>query len=392
MGLADPVSISNSFNINSLAGYQEGDYVSISNGSFTTYWQSLINSPSEEPSSSSTQWRQVIRGVGRSMDFELGENSAVRINQGNLIYSSGTEFTGEDHGFDGITFNISQVSIGGTASFTVAKDINPAKSAIDSFVKEFNDTQKYIEGLTKVVQDGDTVSSSTFTGNTEISRLTSQLRKVIFGDSIPHSESGKTTDGADLIINENDASNTEINNISSQLGLGSSDNGYIIKVLDQASSGNTAYFSWNGTSWSSTQPAYSSLRLPDIGLDFGIGSDEIKVESSAKLIQALEEMPERVQALFSEATQTGVFDDNTKRERDFQGISYGIGDFIDNFLSGEDGTGRKGTYQTHIDSIKAQNERIDDKVEQLERYLASREEQLSQSFMKMEEMQSKIRI
>ena len=390
MGLADPVSISNSFNINSLAGYQEGDYVSISNGSFTTYWQSLINSPSEEPSSSSTQWRQVIRGVGRSMDFELGENSAVRINQGNLIYSSGTEFTGEDHGFDGITFNISQVSIGGTASFTVAKDINPAKSAIDSFVKEFNDTQKYIEGLTKVVQDGDTVSSSTFTGNTEISRLTSQLRKVIFGDSIPHSESGKTTDGADLIINENDASNTEINNISSQLGLGSSDNGYIIKVLDQASSGNTAYFSWNGTSWSSTQPAYSSLRLPDIGLDFGIGSDEIKVESSAKLIQALEEMPERVQALFSEATQTGVFDDNTKRERDFQGISYGIGDFIDNFLSGEDGTGRKGTYQTHIDSIKAQNERIDDKVEQLERYLASREEQLSQSFMKMEEMQSKM--
>ena len=43
-----------------------------------------------------------------------------------------------------------------------------------------------------------------------------------------------------------------------------------------------------------------------------------------------------------------------------------------------------------VDSIKAQNERIDDKVEQLERYLASREEQLSNSFMKMEEMQSKM--
>ena len=390
MGLVDSVSISNSFDPSTLSSYNQGDYVSISSGTFTTYWQSLQNSPTEEPSSSSLQWRQVIRGVGRTMDYELGENSAIRINQGNLIYSTGTEFTGEDHGFDGISFDVGQVSIGGMASFTVAKDTTKAKSAIDSFVKEFNSTQKYIEGLTKVVQDGDEVSSSTFTGNNEISRLTSQLRKVMFGDSIPHSESGRTSDGADLIINENDSSNTEINNIAAQLGLGSSDKGYVIKVLDQASSGSTGYFIWDGSSWNTTQPAYSSLRLPDIGLDFGIGSDEIKVESSAKLIQALEEMPERVQALFAEASQTAVFDDNTKRNRDFQGISYGLSDFIDNFLSGEDGTGRKGTYQTHLDSIKAQNERIDDKVEQLERYLASREEQLSQSFMKMEEMQSKM--
>ena len=178
MGLVDPVSISNSFNINSLSSYEEGDYVSISNGSFTTYWQSLQNSPTEEPSASSNQWRQVIRGVGRSMDYELGENSSIRINQGNLIYSTGTEFTGQDHGFDGISFDISQVSIGGTASFTVSKDINPAKNAINAFVEEFNNTQKYIEGLTKVVQDGDNVSSSTFTGNTEISRLIANSVKL----------------------------------------------------------------------------------------------------------------------------------------------------------------------------------------------------------------------
>ena len=50
----------------------------------------------------------------------------------------------------------------------------------------------------------------------------------------------------------------------------------------------------------------------------------------------------------------------------------------------------KGSLHSYIDSINAQNTRIDDKVEQLERYLASREEQLSQSFMKMEEMQSKM--
>ena len=64
MGLVDPVSISNSFNASAMVSYEEGDYVSISNGSFSTYWQSLQNSPTEEPSPSSNQWRQVIRGVG----------------------------------------------------------------------------------------------------------------------------------------------------------------------------------------------------------------------------------------------------------------------------------------------------------------------------------------
>ena len=65
-------------------------------------------------------------------------------------------------------------------------------------------------------------------------------------------------------------------------------------------------------------------------------------------------------------------------------------EFISNFLSGDDGTGYKGAYQTHIDSVKSQNDRIDDKIEQLERYLKSREDQLSAGFMKMEEMQSKM--
>jgi flagellar capping protein FliD len=125
-------------------------------------------------------------------------------------------------------------------------------------------------------------------------------------------------------------------------------------------------------------------------MDFGIGSDELKVEDSALLISMLEDEPKRVQALFAEEPTEDLFDENTQSKRGFKGISYGIEEFIDNFLSGEDGTGRKGAYQTHIDSINSQNDRIDDKVEQLTRYLESREEQLSNSFMKMEEMQSKM--
>ena len=52
-------------------------------------------------------------------------------------------------------------------------------------------------------------------------------------------------------------------------------------------------------------------------MDFGIGSDEIKIENSALLISMLEEDPKRVQALFAEEPQD-IFDENTQSNRDFQ--------------------------------------------------------------------------
>jgi flagellar capping protein FliD len=326
------------------------------------------------------------------MTSELGKNSSITINGGKLVYSTDTDFDEEHHGFDGISFDVARVSIGGSVSFTVSKNINAAKTAINKFVEEFNDAQDYIKSLTAVTQDGEKVTSGSFTGNIEISRLGSRLRKVVFGETVPHSESKRTSDGSNLIINSNDASNTEINNISTQLALDSSNDGYVIKVLDQNSTGSSAYFKWNGTTsaWDSTTPMFSTFRLPDIGLDFGIGSDRLVVENSALLLQALTDNPERVQALFSEVQVENAYDENTKTNRTYQGLSYSLDDFISNFLSGNDGTGYKGAYQTHIDSMKSQNKRIDDKIEQLEKYLQSREDQLSAGFMKMEEMQSKL--
>ena len=50
----------------------------------------------------------------------------------------------------------------------------------------------------------------------------------------------------------------------------------------------------------------------------------------------------------------------------------------------------KGTYTTHIESIKSQNKRLDKRIEDFERYLEQREKTLSEGFMRMEEMQSKL--
>jgi len=113
------------------------------------------------------------------------------------------------------------------------------------------------------------------------------------------------------------------------------------------------------------------------------------VENSAMLLQALEEQPEKVQALFAEVPVEAAFDLNTSTERDYQGLSYAIDDFITSFLTGDGDSGYKGAYTTHIESIKSQNSRIDDRVEDLEAYLEQREETLREGFMRMEEMQSK---
>jgi len=97
-----------------------------------------------------------------------------------------------------------------------------------------------------------------------------------------------------------------------------------------------------------------------------------------------------VMALFSETPAEASYDSITETERDYEGISYSLNDYIDNFLSGNDSTGYKGAYQAMIDSLDSQNERIDEKIVQLDKYLESREKILNDGFMRMEEMQSKM--
>ena len=135
---------------------------------------------------------------------------------------------------------------------------------------------------------------------------------------------------------------------------------------------------------------YLSARSAGLfNLDFGVGSDNIKTTNSALLIQALEDQPDMVQSLFDQDKVTR-FDSLTKTDRPLQGISQGLDEFISTFLEGNLTSSYKGTYNTHIDSIKSQNKRLDQRIEDLERYLEQREATLSEGFMRMEEMQSKL--
>ena len=437
MGLAAPAANYVDYNSANNATYANGTYVSLggTGGDPTTYWQAL-QVPTESPSTASTQWRQVIASVGRTMVDELGQNSIVRVNEGDKVYSNKTSFTDAEHGYEGITFDIAQMDVNDSASFVVARDSSQAKAAIDKLIEEFNDAQDYIKSLTSVTNDGERVTSGKFSSNIEISRLGSQLRKVVFGDSTPHSESGATSDGSNLIINARAGNSAELVAIANDLNFDSNNDGYIVKVLNDNASGNPKYWTYSAAggggaaNWTETDPAYSSFRLSSIGLDFGIGSDRIMVKNSALLIQELEKNPDKVKALFSDArvestktadaaditatapktltnndpnsptatnavagdtiANSAAFDANTSTYRPYQGISSAIDEFISAFLSGDSDSGYKGAYNTHIESIRSQNKRIDERIEDMERYLEQREKTLSDGFMRMEEMQSQL--
>ena len=391
MGLAPPAQINDNYNDTDRPNYTKGDFLkSTDTDGNSTYWQALVDAPTEPPSSDSDQWLQVISGVVKTLPDELGKNSTVRINGGDSIFSTTNQFSSNEHGYEGITFDISQVSIGTTVDFSVSKDLSSAKNAIEKFVEEFNDAQDYISSLVRVDQSGDDVSSSRFTGNQEINRLGSELRRAVFGHSTPHSESAATSDSSNLTISSNNASNDEIATISQQMNLGTADDGYVIKVLDQSGTGNPAYFEWDGSAWGEITPTYSVYRLANIGLDFGISSNNLKVTDASLLLEELDANPDKIQALFSEVPVESAYDSISQSNRDYQGITYSLNDYIDNFISGDEDLGYKGAYQAFIDSIESRNERIDEKIESIDKYLESREKILSEGFMRMEEMQSKM--
>jgi flagellar capping protein FliD len=392
MGLATPESAADYTVFNNSSGYSRGAYVKETIGLTTTYWQALEDvGAGQTLDRSNPKWEQVARGIGRAASSELGNNYAIKINDGETIYNNTASFDETVHGYEGITFDVSGGAVGDKGTVKIERDSNPARNAIGKFVTEFNDAQDYIRSLVAVNQDGDNITAGTFSSNIEISRLGSQLRKIVFGDSYGHSESKIAEDGTDITV----STHALLTNVQADLGFGSSNAGYQAKVkADETKGGIINYyeFEWNagvGT-WKEFAPQFSSFRLANIGLDFGTGSDRLSIKDSSKLTEELLDNPDKVQALFAEATATADDKNTGKSNRQYQGLTYNLNDFLSNFLSGDSDSGYKGTYQAHSDSIRAQNKRIDERIEDLERYLEQRERALTQGFIRMEEMQSKI--
>ena len=128
MGLASPPKyIKRDYIAGSGVSISKGDYFKLTSSGDTSYWQALEDGVIGDPSLSSGKWRQVIEGVGRTINSEIGGNSSVRVNNGEIIYSKGTSFGDDEHGYKGINFDISNVSRSGVFDFTVGKDTSKAR-------------------------------------------------------------------------------------------------------------------------------------------------------------------------------------------------------------------------------------------------------------------------
>ena len=80
------------------------------------------------------------------------------------------------------------------------------------------------------------------------------------------------------------------------MNLGISDDGCVVE-FSMSSSGISAYFEWDGSSWQETTPTFSVFRLANIGLDFGISSNNLKVTDASLLLEELEKNPEKFSSL-----------------------------------------------------------------------------------------------
>ena len=113
----------------------------------------------------------------------------------------------------------------------------------------------------------------------------------------------------------------------------------------------------------------SIQRLEGIGIDFKAGSSQLEVKDSAKLDAALANNPTEVTTLFT--SKPG-----------------GLVAQLDSYL--KQVTGSTGTLATQTATISRQSKSIDNQIAAMERRITQQRDLLTQSFIKMEEAQSRI--
>ena len=104
----------------------------------------------------------------------------------------------------GVTLNLQKADVGNLVKFSVSENTQPAKAAIDEFVKNYNDLVTNMNALTAF--DAETGTAGVLLGDFTVRSLSSQLRSVI-SDSVPQL-SGDLRSLADLGITTNATTGT----------------------------------------------------------------------------------------------------------------------------------------------------------------------------------------
>ncbi|MBT5381123.1 MAG: flagellar filament capping protein FliD [Opitutae bacterium] len=330
--------------------------------------------------------------------FTKGNDATLTIN-GTIVTSNSNSVTGTSHGIDGLTVTILDdfATTDSDITITLATDTSGASSAIDSFISSYNDVQSYLRSVTQTTTTGDNVQTSIFSDNFEVTSLGSSLRAAVFGDQYsvnPFTMEGTGFEriqdiGLDFVSGSNDLQVANATTLANAL----SGNGSQVKEIFMSSIDPPGYYSstttydkgelteYDGAYWIALQgttgnqpPSYDTTNAANIDANWSFYGYNDGVARRAN------------DSSLSDYTGTPVIN----------GVAYGaahrVSEFIGNFTAGTtpdpDDTQSDGTIPIQIATLQDSNDQLDVDIANLETLLAQREQQMINSFVRMEEMQA----
>ena len=332
--------------------------------------------------------------VGGTSSFTKGTDATLTIN-GTTVTSNSNTVTGESHGVDGLSVEIlDDFDSASSSDIIINVDDNTAsaKATIDAFISDYNSVQAYIKGVTETSVSNDSVSTSIFSDNLEVSGLITSLRSAVFGnqDSInPDTLAGtgyqRIQDiGIDFVSGTSDLSVQD----SSALNTALEEKGYLVKELFMSQ---------------------AHTEVPDYYVSSKTYEDGDVVQSNGYYWKnsggSTGTSPPSDPSTASATWSFLSYDDGVARQTEdsggnlvTNGVAYGLAhrvtELINNFISGAtpdpDDTEADGTITVQTNALQEANDRLDQDISNLETLLAQREQQMIDSFVRMEEMQSQL--
>lgn len=168
-------------------------------------------------------------GLNSTSTLNTGTNARFRLNDGSTLTSNSNTFSSSVHGITGLT--VTALKSGLSDTVTVSQNPENSKSKIKTLIEKYNDVQSYISKNSKLnkATDGSPTSKGVFFGNQEVSRISRDLRRMVY-DSVD-GMSGSIKRLADLGIDfKTDTSEIEIKN-SDTLDAALKDNASIVSIL-----------------------------------------------------------------------------------------------------------------------------------------------------------------
>ena len=329
----------------------------------------------------------------------LGEDATLTIN-GTVVTSNSNAVGGEAHGIDGLTINVLEdfATTDKDITVTVASTTDDAKTAINNFIAEYNSMQRYLEGATETTTTDTKVETSIFSDNLEVSNLISSLRYAVFGtnDSInPVTMSGSGIERIQDIGIDFISGSAELQIVDSTLlDTVLSESGTLVKELFASAVDEPSFYS-------STE-SYSKGEIVEYDGVYWIALQATTGNSPPS--HDGDDATNNIDANWS----FYAYDDNVARDNNttddhtgtpiLNGLAYGMAyrviEHINNYLEGTtpnpDDTETDGSLELQTQALSDANDQLDDDIAQLELLLEQREQQMTNSFIRMEEAQSQI--